>query len=69
MTIDTGATESTADVVERMFAIFEKHLSLATIVRVVRRCRRELDIAAGPSLAELAHDRLTGLAHGSSLRR
>jgi len=56
-------------VVERMFAIFEKHLSLATIVRVVRRCRRELDIAAGPSLAELAHDRLTGLAHGSSLRR
>jgi hypothetical protein len=57
---------SLADVVERMFALFEAQLSLATIVRVVRRCRRELDIRAVPlstvSLEGMAHERLSLLA-------
>jgi hypothetical protein len=56
---------SLADVVERMFAIYEGELSLTTIVRVVRRCRRELDIVAPSALPEmlerLAHARLASL--------
>ncbi len=65
--------DSLADVVERMFAVFESQLSLSTIVRVVRRCRRELDIAPGPPVAgrleERARQRLTDLAvlQGASL--
>lgn len=72
MTIDAATSpleESLADVVERMFGIFESRLSLPTIVRVVRRCRRELDIEGGPGLAELAHERLDGLAYGLTPRR
>ena len=57
--------ESLADVVEHLFAVFESRLSLPTIVSVVRRCRRELDIVHGPSVPEfverLAHQRLLDL--------
>lgn len=62
----TVESDSLADVVERMFAAFESELSLETIVGVVRRARRELDVVAGPSLTEmlerLARQRLTNLA-------
>lgn len=57
--------ESLADVVEHLFAIFESRLPLPTVVTVVRRCRRELDIVHGESLPELverlAHQRLLDL--------
>jgi hypothetical protein len=57
--------ESLADVVERLFAVYEPALSLGAIVAVVRRCRRELDLGAtAPSLSrveELARTRLADL--------
>ncbi len=57
---------SLADVSERLYARFDGRLSLSTIARVVRGCRRELDITQGPMLHEilerLAHQRLTYLA-------
>jgi hypothetical protein len=61
-----SAEVSLADVVERMFALFESQLSLTTIVRVVRRCRRELDLSASPLVTEAlerrARERLAVLA-------
>lgn len=60
------AGESLADITERLFARFEGAVPLPTIVRVVRRCRRELDIAGPGSLPELlerlARQRLQSLA-------
>lgn len=54
-----------ADVVERMVALFEPQLALTTIARVVRHCRRDLEIIAGRSPAEelerLAYNRLLRL--------
>ncbi len=59
--------QSLADIIERLFSDFEPELPLPTIVSVVRRCRRELDIIAGPALSEtlekLARQRLTLLAN------
>jgi len=64
--IDEPSEASLADIVERMFTLFEHELSLATIVRVVRRCRRELDILAHPasaaSLELMARQRLGGMS-------
>lgn len=61
-----GEDASLADVIERMFAIFDKQLSLATIILVVRRCRRELDILASPlpaaTLESMARQRLAHLS-------
>ena len=42
-----------ADVIERMFDLFGPRLTMPTIVAVVRRCRRELDIVSGPALPEM----------------
>jgi hypothetical protein len=47
------ATESAADVVERLLAEFESRVAPPVVVMTVRRCRRELDIIAGPALPEL----------------
>ncbi len=55
-----------ADVVDRLFAEFENQLALPVISATVLRCRRDLDIAAGPALPELverlARQRLRDLA-------
>lgn len=65
--VDAG---SLADVTERLFAAFETQLALPLIVRVVRRCRRELDIRSGPatltSVERLARQRLHGLVSGDT---
>ena len=64
------AGESLADITERLFTRFEGAVPLPTIARVVRRCRRELDIAAPGALPELlerlAHQRLQTLAASSA---
>ena len=63
-----GAPEaaSLADVIERCFAAFGRQLGLPLVVRVVRRCRRELDISSGPAapanVERLARERLHVLA-------
>lgn len=63
---DTVEVGSLADVTEQLFAAFESQLDLPLIVRVVRRCRRELDIRSGPatptSVERLARRRLHALA-------
>jgi hypothetical protein len=57
---------SLADMVERLCAQFEARVSVPVIVRTVRRCRRDLDIAAAPLVPEqverLAYHRLTKFA-------
>ena len=57
--------QSLADVVDRLGDEFDLRLGRTTVVRVVRRCRRELDIVAGPAIPEfverLARQRLTDL--------
>ena len=42
-----------ADTVDRLAMEFVPRLSATTVVLTVRRCRRELDIVAGPALPEL----------------
>lgn len=60
--------DSLADVTERLFALFEPQLGLATIARIVRRARRELDLRRGSTstrveaVERLAHQWLTALA-------
>jgi hypothetical protein len=63
--------QSLADVVDRLGPEFNEPLGRTIVVLVVRRCRRELDIIAGPAVPEfverLARQRLTDLlAHSSS---
>lgn len=57
--------ESLADVVEDLSAIFRARLPRPTVIAIVRRCRRELDIVHGASIPEmverLAHQRLLNL--------
>ena len=57
--------QSLADVVDRLGGEFDVRLGRTTVVLVVRRCRRELDIVAGPALPEfverLARQRLADL--------
>ena len=57
--------QSLADVVDRLGDEFDLRLGRTTVVLVVRRCRRELDIVAGPAIPEfverLARQRLTDL--------
>jgi len=59
------ADAALADVVERMVTIFGE-LNVTTIARVVRQCRRDLEILSGGSHAEelerLAYERLLRLA-------
>lgn len=51
---DVAATGATlADTVDRLALEFVPRLSAGTVLRTVRRCRRELDIVAGPALPEL----------------
>jgi hypothetical protein len=61
----TPDSDTLADVVERLFVVYQQQLSRTTIVMVARRCRRELDIISGPALPELlerlARQRLTTL--------
>ncbi len=58
--------ESLADVVDHLAELFVPRVSRSTIVGVVRRCRRELDIIHGASVPEmverLAHQRLLNQA-------
>lgn len=58
-------SQSLAAVIDRLIVVFGAQVSTATIVRIVRRCRRELDIISGPPLAEmlerLAYQRLRNL--------
>jgi hypothetical protein len=65
-------SESLADVVERLRIAYEHQLSPATVIGVVRRCRRELDIISGPALPEmlerLARHRLGNLVERQSAR-
>jgi hypothetical protein len=60
---------SLTDVVEKLFAEFESQLHLAAIYAVIRRCRRELDIAPIPPRPELiecrARQRLRDLVSGA----
>ena len=62
---DRADSASLADITERLFREFDGQLNLTTIVRVVRRCRRELDTTHGGMLPEmlerLARQRLAGL--------
>lgn len=55
---------SLADVVDRLGCEFAS-LGRATVLQMVRRCRRELDIVAGPAMPEfverLARQRLANL--------
>ena len=55
-----------ADVIDRLCVIFES-VDVRTVIRVVRGCRRELDILSGQPRPEvlqaLAHDRLTAWVH------
>lgn len=55
-----------ADVVERLSAQFEARVSVPVIVRTVRRCRRDPDIAALPLVPDqverLARHRLSNIA-------
>jgi hypothetical protein len=57
---------SMADIAERMFALYAPQLSMATIVRVVQRCCRELEMPASPlptaTLESMAQQRLARLA-------
>jgi hypothetical protein len=64
---------SLADLVERLSAQFAPCVSLPVIVRTVRRCRRELDIAAAPLVPEqvelLARHRLSNIVAARGVRR
>lgn len=51
--------DSMADVVERLHAEFESALEMATVVRVVRSCQRELAIS-GSSSPDMLHARARG---------
>ena len=59
------STETLVDVTERLFAEFERRLSLTTISATVHECRRDLAGAPQPALPELverlARQRLTQL--------
>lgn len=62
----SSSARSLADVVETLFAEFESTLGIHTVVLVVRRCQRELDIS-GPTprsglLESRARQRLQALA-------
>lgn len=61
---DAPGRLSIADVVETLAAEFEPDLGIQTVVQVVRRCQRELDIADGPTdqLELRARRRLKALA-------
>jgi hypothetical protein len=65
--------ESLADVVEQLFAAFERKLPLSTVVAVVRRTRRELETRSGPpsppAVEQLARARLHRLADAQPAHR
>jgi hypothetical protein len=63
---DVTTASSYADVVDVLVESFDGRLAPVTVLMTVRRCRRELDILAGPPsyllVAMLARQRLTAMA-------